>query len=169
MAARRRPRREGQQRRPGLRLGETGRAWASWDAWPGGLHPPAQRHVQGLLPLPTSATQTPSTQHRAAGAVGHPAPASLSPAQPPHRSGPRQSAAGACRPPRPRPPCSALGLFVSWLRHWLHLRLSRFIRHRRRKSPREPPPPPRESPRLCRSPPFLPAKRHHVVARCGES
>jgi len=27
------------------------------------------------------------------------------------------AAAGACRPPRPRPPCSAPGIFVSWLRH----------------------------------------------------
>ncbi|KAG2642573.1 hypothetical protein PVAP13_2KG277537 [Panicum virgatum] len=43
MAARRRPRREGQRRRPGLRLGATGRAWASWAAWPGDSSGPAPR------------------------------------------------------------------------------------------------------------------------------
>ncbi|KAG2540153.1 hypothetical protein PVAP13_9NG537014 [Panicum virgatum] len=149
MAAQQRPRREGQRRRPGLRLGATGQAWASWAAWHGGLHPPAQRYVYGLLPLPTRATQTPSTQHRAADAVGHPAPTSLSPVHPPPparalggrppadpaRSAPPAAAgtcraaarlrpapttasalgtrrpcrppaaaAGACRPPCPRPP-----------------------------------------------------------------
>jgi len=97
MVARWRPRREGQRRWPGLRLGATGRAWASWDAWPGGLHPPAQRHVQGLLPLPTSATQMPNSIHPASSRRRR-RPSCPRVAEPPlPRSSPRQSAAGGSR------------------------------------------------------------------------
>ena len=47
------------------------------------LRPSATRRVFFLFQPTQRKRQTPSTQHRAAGAVGHPAPASLSPVHPP--------------------------------------------------------------------------------------
>ena len=104
-----------------LNLGATGRAWASWAAWPGGLQPAAHRHT-GRLPLPTGVdqTQTSSSQHRfeppSAVPVLPRAPFTARaldsrprrPPADPARSAPA-AAAGTCRaaarlrPPPPRP------------------------------------------------------------------